>query len=365
MVNFAQPLDEIKTADAPRRISDEEDFYLQMQALNLDHQEESKNNVSSHLHFSANNEHAFFFNRTASIRDVTDKLAKSILWGFPDQADSLIQQHANILPDILLQPVTVRGPNSIQPSRPATIYQLLLWTDDNYILDQQGSTFLEKIRNVLVNCHGQTVEESQRLSWCERIDQVTLLTNLKEAFDRVVNTLEHASIVSEHKLITDNSLQNTYQAFSVLLSETAKVSLNCIPLIFDYVITYYRNHFENNGGYGEDHWTGSPKNRFLAHKLLGLIELYLPTWGMQVLVNGLDASIQGGSVLRRDIAIYYTNQDRVLGQNAVVGFNGAIVESLGPSGIHWEEPTTLLHTYIQRQEGLRWERDSRQAPTLA
>ncbi|MEO8402211.1 MAG: hypothetical protein ABI597_10525 [Gammaproteobacteria bacterium] len=250
-----------------------------------------------------------FFNNMKS--RLTIQLASDLLWGRPEKTVLMSKQYPKIFRDMLLHKMmTTVGPNGTPPPVPATPYQLLLWNDDKHIKDDQGRTYQEMMRDLVIDLHGVDVEAEQRESWFEGWDEKAHIQELKAEFDKVAKVFDESTVTTDDELARDTKLQAAIQTFEQYLSGVSKrTRKNCIRELWDYVAVFYDiGKFQAYGGYVPNNWADSPKNKLFCHKILGLIDRNLAAWGMQVLVHGVYYIAEGQvDVARVDVTSYYAS----------------------------------------------------------
>ncbi|MHB1948138.1 MAG: hypothetical protein ACYCQI_08500 [Gammaproteobacteria bacterium] len=248
------------------------------------------------------------------------------LWGFPEQFEEIIRQ----CPEALLSRVERVGPNT---SVRGTLYQLLLWVDDDHIRNEKGETFVEMARRILINKYGEKIEAKQKTEWFGGWDEETHLKELKAEFDKVARTFDESKATTEDELKNDRKLQAAIQKFKEYLkyittqkdpnTNLLMTKKNCIPQLWDYSSKFYTD--EKNETYGA---FDSPKNRLFDIQILGNIDLRLPVWAMQVIDCGLNTA-RNDHVPRNDVSSYYdvssskSVTDLRLGVNSYLTIYGA------------------------------------------
>lgn len=275
---------------------------------------------------------SFFNNFKSRIALIAKQVTDYVLWGVPEMAIAMSQEH----PETLLQMIkTKNGPNNIPLE--ATPYQALLWTDDNHIRNDEGSTFLEMMRQIFIDKYGVKAEEKQRDGWFKDWDDKAHVLELKTEFDKVVEVFDKTKATTDDELAKDEKLQSAIQAFRHYLRHVI-TRKNCIRELWDHAAVFYQNKkFEDYGGWGEL-FEGSAKNNLFCQKILGSIDRYLPAWAMQVLrcEGGIIHVVSDRvNVLRTKVSTSYSATPNnsgmgiyVLGQNSFIGLNtGDVVDS--------------------------------------
>lgn len=252
--------------------------------------------------------------------------AYHVLWGNPDKVKPIIMQN----PDTLLCRVERTGPNGLQSG---TLYQLLLWTDDNHFRNEHGETFVEMIRNILLSLpNGIKEEKAQReIQFRDWREEVQVAAD-RAAFDEVALAFDKSTATTAAHLDSDTTLQAAIVKFKEYLKPKSIITSgkNCIPQLWDYASNFYdfTKFVVYNGGYGYDQDYVSPKNNLFCQKILGTIDLRLPAWSMQVLRHGVfNANMHTDeSIPRENIASLYdispSTSIRRLGDNAFMDVRG-------------------------------------------
>jgi ankyrin repeat protein len=252
-----------------------------------------------------------FFNQEHLL--LANQAAHHALWGNPDQFVAIVNQN----PDVLLCSVEIKDPRNIVVK--GKLYELLLWTDDAYIKNEQETTFIEMVRELLIKYHGVRVEKEQRARQFRGWDEKLEIKADRAAFDEVSRAFDESTAKTNDELAKDDKLQAAIIKFKNYLKSKEKVEYgkNCIPQLWDYSGEFY--DYQKYEAYGA---FDSPKNNLFCREILGTIDTCLPPWAMQVLARGIYyVKNQHALIPRIDVSSYYAIPDSSSSSDLCLGVN--------------------------------------------
>lgn len=237
------------------------------------------------------------------------RAAYCALYGKPDEFETIITRY----PKALLYKVEITWLNVHFKASP---YELLLWTDDNFLKGKENKTFLEVARAKMSCKEAEKVERN----WFKDWDEKAHVKELKAAFDKVLKSYDDSKATTNDELKKDDILQTAIYDFKEYLKKLiAETRKNCIPELWNYSASFLDViRFEDYG---------RAKYQSLCFDIYGeAVDKNLPPWALQVLNKGIAHVVRSKEMVpRRDLSSYYKSSN--LGINAFMSIHGGLDDS--------------------------------------
>ncbi len=274
------------------------------------------------------------------------------LWGRVDEAIRIMET----FPHLFTVVVERVGPSGTVKD---TFYGHALFTDDQYILDKDGNTAIDRAKNLLIKHYGEAEEQKQRQArfpqgWGE--EEKAKVKEYSEGFDAVAKVFDESKAITKGELEEDKSLQDAIQNFKNFLTPKGinRSGRCCMHQLWDYAAKFYdEQKYLAYGGFG------TAKNNLFCRKILGTIDLRLPAWCMQVLEHGIDyANVRSDPVLRANV-IYHFNvsasNNYILGNDYFMGLIGSSEGRPGGCSITAarRKPHATFSNFCEKQQNVR------------
>jgi hypothetical protein len=263
-------------------------LYFPLEASEIIQAYLSDDNKSAKFYFTPSKTKLFFFGCESLL--LAKVAAYHVLYGNPTKAETIITKN----PDTLLHRIEQTAPNGTIVK--GTLYQLILWADDDYIRNKRNETYIEMIKHLLITNHGSENEAKQREKQFQGWNEKSHLAADRSAFHEISRAFDKSKVTTETQFNNDTKLQAAIKKFKNHFKPEGPIIFgkNCAPQLWDYACLFYAEEkFRAYGGYG------SIKNLKFCELILGTIDLNLPAWAVQVLQTGAYSILRKHSKVSR------------------------------------------------------------------